>query len=179
MNAVSWARTLAFLSLAVAAAVVHAGKTKAAGDPIVDHVRAANDRFQDVAIAVAEGYAPSGCASSLDGGAMGVRYVNAAYLKDGQIDIKRPQVVMYEPQPDGKLALVAVQYMTFDGPTALEGQAFGFVGVPNPYDLQEFYELPVWAWKANPRGAFMEMNPNVRCDYAKGAGAAPVIFDLD
>jgi hypothetical protein len=81
--------------------------------------------------------------------------------------------------PDGKLALVAVQYMTFDGPTALEGQAFGFVGVPNPYDLQEFYELPVWAWKANPRGAFMEMNPNVRCDYAKGAGAAPVIFDLD
>ena len=178
MNAVSWARTLAFLSLGVAAAITYVGKAKAA-DIVVDHVRAANDRFKDVAVAVAEGYAPNGCASSLDGGAMGVRYVNAAYLKDGQIDIKRPQVVMYEPQPDGKLALVAVQYMTFDGPTELEGQAFGFVGVPNPYDLEEFYELPVWAWKANPRGVFMEMNPNVRCDYGKAPGAAPIIFDLD
>ena len=30
----------------------------ASGSPRVDHVRAANDRFQDVAVAVAEGYGP-------------------------------------------------------------------------------------------------------------------------
>jgi hypothetical protein len=178
MNAVSWARTVAFLSLAVAAAVTHAG-AKAGDDLVVDHVRWANERFTDVEAAVAEGYASTGCVASLDGGAMGVRYVNAAYLKDEHVDMKRPQAVLYEPSSGGKLALVAVQYMTFTGPTALEGQAFGFVGAPNQYDQKPFYELWVWAWKANPRGAFVEMNPTVSCDYAKGAGAAPVIFDLD
>ena len=69
--------------------------------------------------------------------------------------------------------------MTFSGPASLDGQTFGFVGAPNHYDLQAFYELPVWAWKTNPRGAFAEMNPNVSCDYATGPGAGPVIFDLD
>jgi hypothetical protein len=105
--------------------------------------------------------------------------VNAAHLKDERVDIERPQAVLYEPLPDGKLTLVGVQYMAFSGPTSLEGQAFGFVGVPNHYDLRAFYELPVWAWKPNPRGAFVEMNPNVSCDHASGPGEAPVIFDLD
>jgi hypothetical protein len=179
MNAVWWARALAFLSLVVAAAVVQAGKARSAGDPVVDRVRAANERFVDVAVAVAEGYASAGCVSSLDGGAMGVRYVNAAYLKDRDVDIKRPQAVLYEPLPDGKLALVGVQYIIFTGPASLDGQTFGFVGKPNNYGLEAFYELPVWAWKVNQHGAFAEMNPNVSCDYAKVRGEAPVIFDLD
>jgi len=75
--------------------------------------------------------------------AMGVRYVNAAYLKDAVIDIGRPQAVLYEPLPDGKLTLVGVKYMTFSGPASLDGQTFGFVGAPNQYDLPAFYELPV------------------------------------
>ncbi len=179
MNAVLWARTLAFLSLAAAAAVIQAGNARAAGDPVVDHVRAATDRFKDVAMAIAEGYVSSGCISTLDGGAMGVRYVNAAYLKDQHVDIKRPQAVLYEPLPDGKLTLVGIQYMTFSGPASLEGQTFGFVGVPNQYDLPPFYELSVWAWKANPRGAFVDMNSNVSCDYAEIGGERSVIFDLD
>lgn len=178
MNAVWWARSVAFLSLAAAAAVTHGG-ARAGGDPIVDHVRAANDRFKDVATAVAEGYASKGCVASLDGGAMGVRYVNVAYLKDEPVDIKRPQVVLYEPLPGGKLALVGVQYMTFNGSTSLEGRTFDFVGRPNNYGLEAFYDLPVWAWKPNPHGAFVEMNPNVSCAYGQTSGAAAVIFDLD
>src|SRR5262249_43995161 len=131
MNTVSWARTLAFFSLAVAAAVIQTGKARGAGDPLVDHVRVANERFKDVAAPTAEGYVSDGGAASLDGGAMGVRYVNATYLKDTQVDIKRPQAVLYEPLPDGKLTLVGVQYMTFSGPASLDGQTFGFVGAPN------------------------------------------------
>jgi hypothetical protein len=178
MNAVWWARSLAFLSLAAAAAVTHGG-ARAGGDPIIDHVRAANDRFTDVSAAVAEGYASKGCVTSLDGGSMGVRYVNAAYLKDESIDIKRPQAVLYEPLPGGKLALVGVQYMTFSGVASLEGRTFAFVGRPNNYGLEAFYELPVWAWKSNPHGAFVEMNPTVSCDYTRANGEPPVIFDLD
>ena len=88
---------------------------------LVEHVRAANDRFKDVAVAVAEGYTPIPCASGLQGGAMGVHYVSGERLKDGVIDLAKPEAVMYEPMPDGTMSLVAVEYIAFKGPAALEG----------------------------------------------------------
>ena len=134
-------------------------------NPLADKVRAANARFKDVSVAVAEGYAPIPCVTGIDGGAMGVHYVNATYLKDATVDVKRPQAVMYEPEPDGKMALVAVEYITFNGPASLEGQGFSFTGAPNRYGLGPFYELHVWAWKKNPKGTFADMNPNVTCEH--------------
>src|SRR5262245_24261173 len=121
-------------------------------------VRIASCRFEDVKVAVVEAYAPIPCTSGIDGGAMGVHYVNGEYLKDEVPDIKRPQAVMYEPLPKGKMALVAVEYITFRGPASLGGQLFSFTGAPNRYGLGPFYELHVWAWKANLRGAFADMN---------------------
>ena len=137
-------------------------------DSLVEKVRAANSRFQDVRTAIAEGYAPVPCTSGIDGGAMGVHYVNGDYLKDETPDIKRPQAVMYEPKADGKLELVAVEYIASKGPASLEGQVFSFTGTPNRYGLGPFYELHVWAWKPNPRGAFADVNPNVSCERAHG-----------
>ena len=101
---------------------------------------------------------------------MGVHYVNPDYLKDTAVDIKRPQAVMYEPTADGKMALVAVEYITFKGPASLGGQLFNFNSAPNRYGLDPFYELHVWAWKANPRGAFADMNPDVTCAHAGAHG---------
>jgi hypothetical protein len=135
------------------------------GNPLAEHVRAANDRFKDVAVAVSEGYAPIPCASGVDGGAMGVHYVNATLIGDA-VDIKHPQAVMYEPKADGKMELVAVEYITSKGPASLEGQLFNFNGAPNRYGLGPFYELHVWAWRPNPRGAFADMNPTVSCEHA-------------
>jgi len=135
------------------------------GNPVAEHVRAANDRFKDVSVAVSEGYAPIPCASGIDGGAMGVHYVNAKLIGDA-VDIKQPQAIMYEPMPDGKMQLVAVEYITSKGPASLEGQLFNFNGAPNRYGLGPFYELHVWAWKPNPHGAFADMNPNVSCEHA-------------
>ena len=133
------------------------------GGPLVDPVQAANDRFQDVAVAVAEGYGPIPCATSTQVGAMGIHYVNGALLKDGVTDIAHPEAVMYEPMPDGKLMLVAVEYIAFKGPAALEGHLFNFNSAPNRYGLDPFYELHVWAWKPNPAGAFTDNNPDVSC----------------
>jgi hypothetical protein len=166
MRMVQWASGLALLSLSIL------GSASAANSetiPLVDHVRAANSRFKDVKVAISEGYAPIPCTSGIEGGAMGVHYVNAQYLKDAVPDIKRPQAVMYEPQANGKMELIGVEYIAFKGPAALEDQLFSFIGAPNRYGLDPFYELHVWAWKTNPRGAFADMNPNVTCHHHQAA----------
>lgn len=159
MSAISNFRVAALFSLLATAPAA------AVDNPLADHVRAANDRFKDVKVALAEGYAPIPCASGLDGGAMGVHYVKASLIGEG-VDIRQPQAVMYEPKGDGKMELIAVEYITTKGPAELEGQLFNFTGSPNRYGLPPFYELHVWAWKSNPRGAFADMNPSVSCEHA-------------
>jgi hypothetical protein len=170
MTVVSRATMLALLSLVSVGAIASEASAQSARarETLVEHVRSANTRFKDVSVAVAEGYAPIPCASGIEGGAMGVHYVNPNYLKDQVPDIKRPQAVMYEPMPDGAMALVAVEYITFKGPASLEGQLFNFNGAPNRYGLDPFYELHVWAWKPNPRGPYADMNPDVTCAHAHG-----------
>jgi hypothetical protein len=157
---VKFLTVVSLISLATAVLAQQRGHT------LVDKVRVANDRFKDASVAVSEGYAPIPCASGIDGGAMGVHYVSETLLKADTIDIAHPQAVMYEPGPDGKMTLIAVEYITSKGPASLQGQLFNFTGAPNRYGLGPFYELHVWAWKSNPRGAFADMNPNVTCEHA-------------
>lgn len=134
----------------------------------IQRVRTANARFADVAQAVKEGYAPIPCVSGVDGGAMGIHYVNGDLIKDETLDIAKPEAVMYEPDAHGALKLVAVEYITTKGPANLGGQLFSLTGAPNRYGLPAFYELHVWAWRDNPRGTFADMNPAVSCVHAHG-----------
>ena len=163
MGIIFGARSLTMLSLFVLGTTVAAAA--ADNSPLTAQVHAANERFKDVAVAVAEGYAPIPCASGVDGGAMGVHYVNASLIGES-VDVNHPQAVMYEPKADGKMELIAVEYITTKGPAALGGQLFNFTGAPNRYGLGPFYELHVWAWKSNLRGAFADMNPAVSCEHA-------------
>jgi hypothetical protein len=170
----SFVRRLAGGLLLVSAAVLSgpvfahgSGEHGASPDnPLAVKVRDVNARFADVNAALAEGYSPIPCVSGIEGGAMGIHYVNGALIDDPKIDMSKPEAVMYEPKPDGSLELVAVEYITHEGPAALEGQLFSFVGAPNRYGLPAFYELHVWAWRANPTGTFADMNPNVSCEAA-------------
>jgi len=164
-SAVTWAARLALLSVTAIASTGGALGAEGSGS-LVARVRAANDRFKNVSVAMSEGYTPISCASGADGGAMGIHYVNAKLISADAIDIKHPQAVMYEPMPDGKLALIAVEYITSKGSASLEEQLFNFNGASNRYGLGPFYELHVWAWKANPHSAFADMNPKVTCEHA-------------
>ena len=58
-----------------------------------------------------------GCVSGSDHGAMGIHYVNGSLfngetlLSDGQLDATKPQALIYEPQSNGELKLVAVEFI--------------------------------------------------------------------
>jgi hypothetical protein len=150
----------------------HARHADAAPSNLVEKVRAITRPYADVNLAVAAGYKPAfGCVSGPDHGAMGIHYINGALVGDGQIDVSKPEALIYEPTEDG-LELVGVEYIVDastwlsknGAPPMLEGQAFQLVGNPNRYGLPAFFELHVWAWRHNPNGSFVDWNDRVTCE---------------
>jgi hypothetical protein len=140
-------------------------------------VRDSTERFKNVLVAEAEGYALQfGCVSGPDSGAMGLHYVNGKLAEAGVLDATRPQIVIYEATPSGGLQLIGVDYLLFadawnakhSGPPELMGQLFHLFESPNRFGLPAFYTLHVWAWKENPKGAFVNWHPNVSCESFAG-----------
>ncbi len=145
--------------------------------PLLTAVRQATERFQDVSVAQSEGYQPQfGCVSGPDSGAMGMHFLNMPLINDGQIDVTRPEIVIYEPLPNGGLRLIGADYLVFadtwnathSGPPQLMGQLFQYFETPNRFGLPAFYSLHVWAWKESPTGAFVNWNANVSCNAFNG-----------
>jgi len=151
---------------------------------LVEIVRSATQQYQNVANAGPD-YGPAlGCVSGSDHGAMGIHYVNGSLLQgetllsDGQLDPTRPQALIYEPQLNGGLKLVAVEFIIFASalPAGAAPQVYGHLmqyidgpssfrpkATPNRYGLPGFFELHVWAWKDNPQGSFVDWNDHVSC----------------
>lgn len=132
---------------------------------LVKKLRAALGHYRDVQLAMAAGYEPGACVSGPNGGAMGIHFVNPALLDGAAPVLEQPEALIYEPQANGRLRLVAAEYITLAGPAALEGHLLNYVGSGNRYGLPEFWEIHVWAWKKNPSGTFADWNPWVTCDY--------------
>jgi hypothetical protein len=139
---------------------------------LVRDVRRATQEFQNVAAAIAAGYVSTrSCVSGPSGGAMGVHYVNEAFIADGVLDVQRPEVLVYEPDYGGRLRLAAIEFFVDAdqwnganaGPPVLGGQHFNFVSAPNRLRNPAYYELHVWAWKRNSDGVFSDWNPAVSC----------------
>lgn len=140
---------------------------------LIKAVREATARYQNVRSAEYDGYhLEFGCVSGSDSGAMGLHYVNDTIVGDGIIDVARPQIVLYEAQPNGSLKLTGADYLVLAGPwdakhpgtpPQLMGQFFHYFEAPNRFGLPAFYTLHVWAWKDNPSGAFVNWHPDVSC----------------
>ena len=136
-------------------------------------VRDATERFQDVALAEAEGYLLQfGCVSG-----SGLRSDGDA-LREWPLVMMAsstptcPEIVIYEPQPDGSLKLIGADYLVLAdawnanhaGPPELMGQLFHLFEAPNRFGLPAFYTLHVWAWKDSPTGTFVNWHANVSCN---------------
>ena len=160
----------------------HMPERNAAADPekagaLVKIVRESTARFQDVEVAKAEGYQLQfGCVSGSDSGAMGMHFVKGALVGDGELDATRPEIVIYEPQPDGRLKLIGADYLVLadawnakhTATPELMGQLFHLFEAPNRFGLPAFYTLHVWAWKDSPAGTFVNWHPNVSCNAFSG-----------
>jgi len=160
---------------AAAAQLTPDQKTRA--NALVEVVREATERFKDVRIAQAEGYGLQfGCVSGPDAGAMGLHFVNFPLVGDGELDAARPEIVIYEPLPNGRLRLIGADYLVLAdawnakhaSPPELMGQLFHLFESPNRFGLPPFYTLHVWAWKENPTGTFVNWHSNVSCDAFAG-----------
>jgi hypothetical protein len=140
---------------------------------LIKAVRDATARYKNVKMAEYDGYhLEFGCVSGPDSGAMGLHYVNDNLVGNGVVDVTRPQIVLYEAQPDGSLKLTGADYLVVaeawdakhPGTTPqLMGQIFHYFEAPNRFGLKPFYTLHVWAWKDNPNGAFVNWHPDVSC----------------
>jgi len=143
---------------------------------LVDAVRQSTARFQDVRVAESEGYTLMfGCVTGPDWGAMGLHFVNPSLIGDDVVDAARPEIVIYEPLPNGRKRLIGADFLvlkdvwdaTHAAPPELMGQLFHLFEAPNRFGLPAFYTLHVWAWKENPAGTFVNWHSNVSCDTFK------------
>ena len=150
---------------------------KARAGALVSIVKEATERFKDPAVAQLEHYGLLfGCVTGPDVGAMGLHFVNFELVMDGELDATRPEIVIYEPQPDGSLQLIGADYLvladvwnaTHASPPELMGQLFHLFEAPNRFGLPAFYTLHVWAWKDSPTGTFVNWHANVSCDAFSG-----------
>jgi hypothetical protein len=139
----------------------------------IAEVKQVTQRFHDIEIATRPtaqgggGYTqqfPVGCAASPDG-AQGFHYLNPD-LVDANVELLRPELVMYEPGPNGQMNLVGVDYivplsLSATAPTLL-GQPFTALGPP-----LNVWALHIWGWRPNPDGMFSLWNSKVSCANAQ------------
>lgn len=168
----------ALISVALVAAPLLVGSSVAArpGQSDLAAVRAATAAYHDVSQAEAAGHelgytgpALDHCIAHPEDGAMGYHYFDRDSIHDLEIDPLRPEGLVYEPGPNGRLRLVAVEWIVrksaWDaeyGEDAPPPQVLGQeMHVLNP--VLGWYILHAWVWKPNPSGMFNDWNPNVDC----------------
>lgn len=166
----------------------------------LDQLRSMHDKYRDVKVALAEGYiTPDNHCVSAEGeglpadlGAMGIHYIHPALLQitatepkvDGtgtHTDWTRPAVLIYEPQADGSLELVALENLVFEAAWVAAGNADAPVMNGRTWDhmaddpetegdeahgFTPHYDQHVWLWRDNPAGVLTPFNPSVNCEHA-------------
>jgi hypothetical protein len=197
-------QTICALAIAgiVSACTQAVTETPGPGEPTLAAIRAATEKFQDVNIALAEGYIrdPANMCETADmvgqpvsDGAMGVHYFRPDLLGvtappnprvDGSgiyTDFTMPAVLVYEPQADGSMELVAVENLVFKAAWAAAGNSAPPSFHGQPYDTMEddpatadideahnfmpHFDRHVWIYRENPRGVFAQFNPTVSCEH--------------
>lgn len=167
---------LAFLA-AIVGVAAFGGSVLARQDELAA-VRQVSAQFHRVESALAAGYELgyvngagvriiAGCVAHPTDGAMGYHYFNKALVDDLVVDPLKPEGLVYERRPNGKLKLVAVEYVV-PGPNS---NPPGVSVTPEVFGMDMhilltppgFYIHHAWIWGHNPAGMFADWNPEVTC----------------
>jgi hypothetical protein len=123
--------------------------------------------FHDIESASAAGWSAqiTPCMTDPAGaGGMGFHFGNTTLI-DGSVRVDQPELLLYEPEQNGRMRLVAVEYIvpyTFHSRDAEAPVLFGQKFQRN--DDFQLWGLHAWVWKDNPSGMFANWNPRVNCD---------------
>jgi len=201
------ATTLIGLGFATAAAAVKTTRPHAANtrEPSLNELRTATARYKDVNVAIAEGYirdpgnvcdAAEMMGKPKELGVMGIHFFRPDLLgitgppnprvggTGTYTDFNKPAILIYEPQADETLQLVAVENLVFIKAWEAAGNTAPptYQGVPydkmvddpkteidEAHNFEPHYDRHVWVHRENPNGVFAQFNPNATCKYHRGA----------
>jgi hypothetical protein len=170
------------------------GESHGSGEPSLDIVRAATAKYQDVNVALADGYArdpmdicetPYHLGRTGETGVMGIHFLRRDLLGIGEdqtrldattahTDFRQPAVLVYEPQADGSLELLALENMVSaeawsaagnDAPPSYQGEEFHFMAEDRALSVRAHYDLHLWLFRENPKGVYAQYNPNATCQH--------------
>lgn len=196
--------------LLVSALFLAGGCQKAQGEPTLEEVRSIAEKYRDVRVAKAEGYTTDNKCVTAEMlghpavmGAMGLHYVRRDLLglppqppppgsglvsgTGTHTDFRQPAMLVYEPQPDGSLQLVAVENLVFasawkaksKGAPNFHGREYPLLkdnpatSLDEAHGWQPHYEQHLWVFRDNPNGVYSPFNPAVTCKHNKPTGPAP------
>jgi hypothetical protein len=103
---------------------------------------------------------------------MGFHFAKESAI-DGNLNELEPEVLVYEPEKDGRLQLVAVEFVvpfeiapeTDRPPTLFNGRPF------TPFHDNGVWGLHAWIFKNNPSGMFADWQPDRELRRRVGVGA--------
>lgn len=183
------------------AATTDVAETPGPGEPMLAEVRAATERFQDINVALAEGYIrdPGNMCETAammgrpaEMGSMGIHFFRPDLLgitappnprvtgNGTHTDFRNPAILIYEPQADGSMQLVAVENLVFaeawraagnTEPPTFHGLAYDHMQddpateLDEAHAFDEHFDRHVWVYRENPNGVFVPFNPAVTCEH--------------
>ena len=171
-------RTHLHLGIALMLLLVMIPTSASAGQNDLADVRRVTAQFHQVEAAVDAGYELgyvngsgnriiTGCIANPAAGAMGFHYFNKELIDDLEVDVLKPEGLVYELGPNGQLKLVAVEYVVpgaFSNPPGVsEPPTVLGMDMHILVPAVGWYIQHAWVWKHNPAGMFEDWNPEVVC----------------
>lgn len=126
----------------------------------LEQVKTATAAYVDISVAEDEGRIDvSGFVPN-----MGHHYLNPA-LADGTFELLKPEFILYAPDDNGLMRMVAVEYGIVPSDPENPGNApEGFTGDQDEWHFNEMigmWTLHVWTVLDNPDGIFASHNPTI------------------
>ena len=146
-------------------------QSRADSERLIAQMRAATAKYHNINVARAEGYVDDGfgCVSDPVLGGMGWHLIQEDLHADPGIDPLAPELLIYEPQKNGGMKLVAVEYEVYQADWWGAGNSQAPSLLDKPFEPLVFEGIPpvfglhVWLWQPNPAGILEDFNPSVTC----------------